>query len=146
MRRVLELVNRKCRLKYKISFSNKTLTSNFSLYKNMWSQKIIWCMGMGGGGHARYHITLELLSTIEAGLSHKRIDNLFSKCELLGNTTSIFPGSVLMANRGDWIFSYLFKSIHNYYKIVCSKLRFSTNNLFSKSICFLLLPIYLSLS
>lgn len=122
MRRVLELVSRKCHLKYKISFSNKTLTSNFPLYKNMWSQKIIWWVG---GGHALYHITLELLSTIKAGLSHIRIDNLFSKCELLGNTTSIFPGSVLMANRGDWIFSYLFKSIHNYYKIVCSKLRFS---------------------
>lgn len=146
MRRVLELVSRKCHLKYKISFSNKTLTSNFPLYKNMWSQKIIWCMGVGwGGGHARYHITLELLSTIKAGLSHIRIDNLFSKCELLGNTTSIFPGSVLMANRGDWIFSYLFKSIHNYYKIVCSKLRYSKNNSkkkwFSMSI---LLLLYLS--
>lgn len=100
MRRVLELVNRKCHLKYKISFSNKTFTSTFSLYKYVVTQNHLM-HGCGGEGHARYHITLELLSTIKAGLSHKHIDNLFSKCELLGNTTSIFPGSVLMANRGD---------------------------------------------
>lgn len=68
VQRVLKLVNRKCHLKYKISFSNKTLTSNFSLYKNHKKSFDAW-----GGGHARYHITLELLSTIKAELSHKQI-------------------------------------------------------------------------